>query len=166
LSSPEEAAMSDTFVGVDVAKAEFVVAFRPDEVGWTATNDPAGITFTVARLRTMVPTLIVAESTGDYGTGAGRRAGGRRAPVGRCESRQVRDFAEATGQLAKTDHLDADILALFAERVRQTPRPLPELVLHQLDALMTRRRQLLDRLTAERNRLEHATESVRPTLDR
>ena len=78
--------------------------------------------------------------------------------------RQVRDFARATGQLAKTDRLDAHILALFGERVKPTPRPLPEAVVQQLDALMTRRRQLLDMLTAKRNRLEHATAPIRRSL--
>jgi transposase len=75
--------------------------------------------------------------------------------------RQVRDFAKATGQLAKTDHVDAQLLALFAERVHPTPRPLPDAALQQLEALMTRRRQLLDMVTSERNRLEHAAAPIR-----
>ena len=75
--------------------------------------------------------------------------------------RQVRDFARATGQLAKTDRIDADILALFAERVRPTPRPLPDAVSAALDALLRRRRQLVGMLGAERNRLEHAVGPVR-----
>jgi transposase len=80
--------------------------------------------------------------------------------------RQVRDFAKATGQLAKTDRLDADLLARFAERVRPAPRPLAAPVLQHFDALLTRRRQLLDMLTAERNRLEHATSAVRQVVGR
>jgi transposase len=75
--------------------------------------------------------------------------------------RQVRDFAKATGQLAKTDHVDAQLLALFAERVQPTPRPLPDAALQHLEALMTRRRQLLDMVAAERNRLEHAAGPIR-----
>ncbi|MBA3639461.1 MAG: transposase [Acidobacteria bacterium] len=78
--------------------------------------------------------------------------------------RQVRDFAKATGQLARTDALDADGLALFAERVRPTPRPLLDATVHALDAVITRRRQLLDMLTAERNRLEHALGPIRRGL--
>lgn len=85
-------------------------------------------------------------------------------PIVVANPRQVRDFAKATGQLAKTDDLDADLLALFADRVRPTPRPLPDAVVQQLDALMTRRRQLLDMLTAERNRLEHAGGPIRRSL--
>ena len=156
--------MSDTFVGVDVAKAELVVACRPDGVGWTATNNAEGVAATVACLRTLAPTLIVAEATGGYERALVAALATAGLPVVVANPRQVRDFAKATGQLAKTDRLDTDILALFAERVRPTPRPLPEPVLQQLDALMTRRRQLLDMLTAERNRLEHATAPIRRSV--
>src|SRR5262249_11609736 len=160
----EEALVSDTFVGVDVAKAEVVVACRPDGVRWTAANDAEGIAATVARLRTRAPTLVVAEATGGYERALVAALAAAGLPLVVANPRQVRDFAKATGQLAKTDHLDADILALFAERVRPTPRPLPEPLLQQLDALMTRRRQLLDMLTAERNRLEHAAAPIRRSL--
>ena len=116
--------MSDTFVGVDVAKAEFVVACRPGGPTWTATNDPAGIAATVARLRSAAdqPRLSRKRPGGYRSRGAGRGARGGGAAVGGRDSRQVRDFAKATGQLAKTDRLDADLLARFAERVR--PRPV------------------------------------------
>ena len=156
--------MRDTFVGVDVAKAELVVACRPEGVGWTATNDPEGVAATVARLRTLAPTLIVAEATGGYERALVAALATAGLPVVVANPRQVRDFGKATGQLAKTDRLDADIVALFAECVRPTPRPLAEPVLQQLDALMTRRRQLLDMLTAERNRLEHAAAPIRRSL--
>lgn len=156
--------MRDTFVGVDIAKAEFVVACRPDGVRWTATNDPEGIAATVARLRTMAPTLIVVEATGGYERALVAALAAAALPLVVANPRQVRDFAKATGQLAKTDRLDADLLALFAERVRPIPRPLPEPILQQLAALMTRRRQLLDMVTAERNRLEHAAAPIRRSL--
>jgi transposase len=163
-SSKEEAPMSDTFVGVDMAKVEFVVACRPEGTRWTATNDPEGIAATVARLRTLAPALIVAEATGGYERALVAALAAAGLPLVVANPRQVRDFAKATGQLAKTDRLDADVLALFAERVRPTPRPLAEPVLQHLDALVTRRRQLLDMLTAERNRLEHATLAIRRSL--
>ena len=156
--------MSDSFVGVDIAKAEFVVACRPEGVGWTATNDPTGIAATVARLRTLAPTLIVVEATGGYERALVAAVAAAGFPLVVANPRQVRDFARATGQLAKTDRLDAHTLALFADRVRPTPRPLPEPILQHLDALMTRRRQLLDMLTAERNRLEHAAAPIRRSL--
>jgi transposase len=119
---------------------------------------------TVARLRTLTPVLIVMEATGGYERALVAALATVGLPLVVANPRQVRDFAKATGQLAKTDRLDADLLALFAERVRPTPRPLTEPVLQQLDALLTRRRQLLDMLTAERNRLEHAEVSVRRSL--
>jgi transposase len=85
-------------------------------------------------------------------------------PVVVANPRQVRDFARATGQLAKPDALDAHVLALFAERIRPTPRPLPDDAAQALDALLTRRRQLVEMLTAERNRLLVARPAVRRDL--
>ncbi len=154
------------FVGIDIAKADFVVACRPDGPAWTATNDPEGLAATVMRLRAMAPALIVLEATGGFETALVAAVAAAALPVVVANPRQVRDFAKATGQLAKTDRLDAQVLALFAERVRPAPRPLPDAVLQQLDALMTRRRQLLDMLTAEGNRLEHAAAPIRREIAR
>ena len=140
-------------IGIDVAKAELVVATRPSGARWTVANDDAGIRTLVERLRQAAPELIVLEATGGYellGAAALAAAG---LPVVVVNPRQVRDFAKATGQLAKTDLLDADLLALFAERVRPAVRPLPDAEAQELNALLTRRRQLLEMLQAERNRL-------------
>ena len=156
--------MSETFVGVDVAKAELVVAGRPGGGGWTVTNSPGGIAAAVARLRTLAPTLIVVEATGGSERAVVAAVAAAALPLVVANPRQVRDVAKATGQLATTDRLDADVLALFAERVRPTPRPLPAPVLQHLHALLTRRRQLLDMLTAERNRLEHAAAPIRRSV--
>jgi len=141
------------FVGIDVAKAELVVAIHPTMERWTVANDERGVHTLVERLRAVGPTLIVLEATGGYellGIAALVAAG---LPVAVVNPRQVRDFARSTGQLAKTDRLDADILAQFADRVRPTVRPLADAEAQELDALLTRRRQLLDMLGAERNRL-------------
>jgi transposase len=156
--------MREIFVGVDVAKAKLVVACRPEGAPWTASNDAEGIAATVARLKSLEPRLIVLEATGGYERAVVAALAVAGLPAVVANPRQVRDFAKATGQLAKTDDLDADLLALFADRVRPTPRPLPDAVVQQLDALMTRRRQLLDMLTAERNRLEHAVGPIRRSL--
>ena len=152
------------FVGIDIAKTDFVVAGRPDGLAWTAPNEAEGITATVDRLRGLAPTLIVLEATGGYETPLVAALAAAGVPVVVANPRQVRDFAKATGQLAKTDRLDAHLLALFAERVHPPPRPLPDAALQQLEALMTRRRQLLDMVTAERNRLEHASPSIRRNI--
>jgi transposase len=154
------------FVGVDIAKADFVVACRPAGTSWTALNNAPGITDTVARVRALAPTLIVVEATGGYETPLVAALATAGLSVVVANPRQVRDFAKSTGQLAKTDRLDAQLLALFAERVRPTPRPLPDVVVQQLNALMTRRRQLLDMLTAEGNRLEHAAAPIRREITR
>jgi transposase len=127
------------FVGIDIAKADFVVACRPEETSWTATNDLAGITAAVDWLRTLAPTLIVLEATGGYETALVAAIAAAALPVVVANPRQVRDFAKATGQLAKTDHVDAQLLALFAERVHSTPRPLPDAALLEHAAAPIRR---------------------------
>lgn len=145
------------FVGIDVAKATLDVAVRPSGERWSAPNDEAGIGALVARLRPLAPALIVLEATGGFETATVAAVAAAGLAVVVTNPRQVRDFARATGQLAKTDILDAQVLALFAERVRPEPRPLPDAAVHALDALLTRRRQLLEMLTAEKNRLGFAT---------
>lgn len=140
-------------IGIDVAKADLVVAARPGGERWTVANDERGVRTLVDRFRTDPPDLIVLEATGGYEllcVGALASAG---LPVVVVNPRQVRDFARATGQLAKTDRIDADVLALFAERVRPAVRALPDAAAQELEALLARRRQLLEMLQAERNRL-------------
>ncbi len=141
------------FVGIDVAKAELVVAIHPTNERWTVANDERGVRTLVERLRATPPTLIVLEATGGYELLGVAALVAAALPVVVANPRQVRDFARGTGQLAKTDELDADILALFAERVRPAVRPIADAEAQELDALLTRRRQLLEMLGAERNRL-------------
>src|SRR5574342_220073 len=143
-------------VGVDVAKDRLDVAVRPSGEGWSEVNDVAGVSALVARLRPLGPALIVCEATGGFERAAIAALAAAGLPVVVANPRQVRDFARATGQLAKTDALDAGILALFAERVRPTARPLPDAAAQLLDAVLTRRRQLLEMLVAEKNRLGFA----------
>ena len=122
------------FVGIDIAKADFVVACRPAGASWTVPNDVRGIIATVERLRAVAPTLIVLEATGGYETPLVAALAAAELPVVVANPRQVRDFAKATGQLANTDLLDAHLLALVAERVHPTPRPLPDATLQALGA--------------------------------
>src|SRR5713226_1779450 len=114
------------FVGLDVAKAALDVAVRPSGERWTVGNDEAGVVALVTRLQPLQPTLVVCEATGGFEHAVIAALAAAGLPVVVANPRQVRDFARATGQLAKTDQLDAGILALFAERVRPTPRPLPD----------------------------------------
>ena len=148
------------FVGIDVSKARLDVALLPTGDGWAVANDERGIAVLVDRLLGLSPTLIVLEATGGLElplTGALAATG---LPVVVVNPRQVRDFAKATGRLAKTDALDAAVLAQFAEAVRPALRPLPDAATQALSALLTRRRQLLEMRTAEQNRLGSARSPV------
>jgi transposase len=143
-------------VGIDVAKAEFEFAVRPTgETGSVRLEDPAMDRF-VAHLQTLAPTLIVLEATGGYEVPIVSALVSADLPVVVVNPRQVRDFARALGRLAKTDHLDAEVLALFGERVQPPVRPVPDAALQALAALVARRRQLVEMLIAERNRRSHA----------
>lgn len=153
------------FIGIDVAKAQLEFACQPSGERGTVPNADEGIRELVMRCQ-LTPTLIVLEATGGYEAALVAALATAGLPVVVANPRQVRDFAKATGQLAKTDALDAQVLALFAERVRPVPRPLPDAALQALDALLTRRRQLVEMLTAERNRLLIARSAVRRDLQR
>jgi transposase len=152
------------FIGLDVAKAQLEFACRPSGETGAVVNDDAGIRELVTRCQALAPTLIVLEATGGYEAAVVAALATAGLPLVVANPRQVRDFAKATGQLAKTDALDAQVLALFAERVRPTPRLLPDEAVPALDALLTRRRQLVEMLTAERNRLLIARPAVRRDL--
>ncbi len=147
---------SPVVVGVDVAKDRLDVAVRPSGEAWSEANDDTGVGALVARLRPLAPALVLCEATGGFERAAIAALAAAGLPVVVANPRQVRDFARATGQLAKTDQLDAAMLALFAERVRPTPRPLADEAARLLDAVLTRRRQLLEMLVAEKNRLGFA----------
>jgi transposase len=152
---------AEVFVGIDVSKATLDIHSLPGEEAWSTGNDDECITILVARLAALVPTLIVLEATG----GLERRVLGAllaaKLPAVAVNPRQVRDFAKATGQLAKTDSLDARILALFAQRIRPPVRPAPDEQTRELEALIVRRRQVVDMITAEKNRLSAAPASKR-----
>lgn len=150
------------FIGIDVAKAELVVAVRPTGEIVTVANTTAGVRTLVQRWRDTPPILIVLEATGGYEAVAASALATAGLPVVVINPRQARDFAKATGQLAKTDRLDAALLAQFAEMVRPPVRPLADEDTRLLEALLRRREQLLDMLQAERVRLQqtHARAKV------
>ena len=140
------------FVGVHVAKAELVVSIVPTAERFTVANDERGVRMLVERLRPIGCTVIVLEATGGYELLTVAALAAAALPVVVVNPRQVRDFAKATGQRAKTDRIDADILAQFADVVRPAIRPLADAAAQALEVLLTRRRQLLEMLQAERNR--------------
>jgi transposase len=155
---------SEVFVGIDVSKAGLDVGVLPLAQFWTTPNDEAGCRSLAERLQTLSPTLIVLEATGGFETLAAATLAAAGLPVVVVNPRPVRDFAKATGSLAKTDRLDARVLALFAQRVRPAVRPLKDTQSRELDALFARRRQIVEMLTMERNRLGLAAAPVRKDL--
>ena len=146
----------DCFIGIDVSKAALDVAALPDGETWAVTNDDVGLAELIPRLLRLTPTLVVLEATGGFETPAVSALAQAGLPVVVVNPRQVRDFAKALGRLAKTDALDAAVLAEFAQRIRPVPRPLPDEAAQRLESLLTRRRQIVDMLTAEKNRLGFA----------
>lgn len=151
---------SEVFVGIDVSKAGLDVGVLPAEQFWTAANDEAGCRDLVERLRALSPALIVLEATGGFEASVAAMLAAAGLPVVVMNPRLVRNFAKATGKLAKTDRLDARMLALFAQVMRPSVRPLKDEQSRALDALFNRRRQLVDMLTMEKNRLTLATLKV------
>jgi transposase len=139
-------------VGIDVSKAHLDVYVRPSGESFRVSHDDAGFAALIARVRPFTPTVVVLEATGGYEVTVAAALAGARLPVAVVNPRQIRDFARATGQLAKTDTLDARVIALFAEAVRPIPRPLPDEQARALGELVARRRQLVDMLCAEENR--------------
>jgi transposase len=159
--------MAEQFIGIDVAKRRLDVAARPTGARWTVKNDEVGRAALVERLRAGgAITLIVLEASGGYETAVVAALSEAGLPVVVVNPRQVRDFARAVGRLAKTDAIDADVLALFAERVRPEVRPIPDAMTQALQTWVARRRQLREMLTAERLRLGTAAGPVRPQIQR
>lgn len=142
-----------TFVGIDVAKTELVVSVRPSGETWTTANAEPALAALVVRVAALAPAVIVLEATGGYELLCVSALAAAELPVVVVNPRQARDFAKATGQLAKTDRIDAAVLALFAERVRPPIRPLATEAARALEAVLTRRRQLVEMRVAEQNRL-------------
>ncbi len=153
------------YVGIDVAKDWLDVAQHPGGEAWRVPSGETGVAALVERLKGVRPTLVVLEATGglQIPAVAALAAAGLRTVV--VNPRQVRQFAGATGRLAKTDAIDAQVLAQFGEAVRPEVRPLPDAATQELSALVNRRRQLIEMLTAEKNRLRLATEKVRPNIE-
>jgi transposase len=155
------------FAGVDVSKATLDVAWTTESnATWQTRNDATGWPELVSRMRTVAPALIVLEATGGYEAGAASALALAGFAVAIVNPRQVRDFAKALGILAKTDALDAHVLAAFAARIQPPARPIADELQADLRALVARRQQLVEMLVAERNRLELARPAVRSSVRR
>ena len=152
------------YVGIDVSKATLDVAVRPTSEAWQTANDLSGVDALAERIAALKPALVVLEATGRYEAPCAAALATAGVSVAVVNPRQVRDFAKSTGRLAKTDTLDAAVLALFAERVRPEPRPLPNVESEALAAILSRRRQLITMLVSEKNRAHVAAPSVQKSI--
>jgi transposase len=155
----------ETFVGIDVSKARLDVAVHEPATDWQVEHTEAGIAALIERLQSLQPTLIVLEATGGYELVLVAELAAARLPVVVTNPRRVRNFARATGKLAKTDKLDARMLAHFAAVLRPEPRALPSEQEEHLTALLTRRRQIVEMLTVEKNRLHTVRAPLRTDIE-
>ena len=146
----------EIFIGIDVSKKKLDVAARPTGEFMSFSNNDDGISCVVDFVKSFFPTLIVLEATGGLETATVGMLADKGLPVVVINPRQVRDFAKATGKLAKTDEIDAHLIARFGEAVRPELRLLKDQDAQKLAALITRRRQIVGMITAEKNRLHAA----------
>ena len=155
----------DVYVGIDVSKVRLDIAARPAGEAWSLPNDEEGIEELLDRLGKMRPSLVVLEASGGYERPVVAALAAARLPAAVINPRQARDFAKATGKLAKTDELDAQALAHFAEAVKPEVRPVPDEQAREFAAIIARRRQVVGMLVAEGNRLETAVSPVRERIE-
>jgi transposase len=151
------------FVGVDVSKDALDVAVF-EGPSWQMPNDEEGLPALVEQLGSRPVRLVVLEASGGLEVPIAAALASAKVAVAVVNPRQVRDFARATGQLAKTDRLDAQVIARFAEAVKPDPRPLPDAQARELDALVTRRKQVAEMIVMETNRLKQALPTLRPVI--
>jgi transposase len=149
--------MQSIIVGIDVSKDRLDVAVRPSGEAFIAEPSPAGLEELVTRLRELSPTLVALEATGGYESVAAAALAGAGLPVVVVNPAQVRAFAKALGQRAKTDPIDAEVIAHFAEATKPVPRPFPDEATRLLADLVARRRQIIEMIGAERQREKRVT---------
>ncbi len=152
------------FVGIDVSKATLDVAVRPSGQSWQIDYDEPSVTQLIDHLQGLAPQRIVVEATGGLERIVVAALVAAGLPVVVINPRLARDFAKATGRLAKTDRIDAQVLAHYGEAIRPSLRPLPDADTQQLRALVARRRQLMDMMTAEQSRLSAAPARIRDAI--
>jgi len=146
------------FIGIDVAKDRLDVHIRPGGEVFMMARNGSGLALLVERLRTLAPALVVLEATGGYETVVASALAAAQLPLAVVNPRQIRDFARATGKLAKTDRLDAAVIAHFAEAVRPPARPVATTEAQALGELVARRRQVIEMIIADRNRRRMASQ--------
>ena len=154
----------EIYVGVDVSKYRLDVAVRPSGEVWEVRYDESGIEELISSMKNLNPTMVLLEASGGMELRLVSALAVVSLPVVVVNPRQVRDFARATGKLAKTDALDAKVLAHFAEAVRPPARPLPDEDAQAISSLVARRHQMVSMLVSEKNRLGSSADAVRPRI--
>jgi len=150
--------MEQVFVGIDVAKDRLDVHVRPSDEAFAVARDGEGLAVLVERLQGLAPQIAVVEATGGFEVTVAAALAGAAIPLAVVNPRQIRDFARAMGQLAKTDALDARAIARFAEAIKPEPRPVPDDQARELSELVQRRRQVVEMMAMERNRRRQLTQ--------
>jgi len=153
-----------TYAGIDVSKDHLDLAILPSREKRQYSNDEGGIDKLIKRLQNLPINLVVLEPTGGYEAPVAAALAAQAIPVAVVNARQVREYARATGRLAKTDSLDALVMAEFATAIKPKARPLGDEETEEIKALVSRRRQLLEMLTAEKNRLAMARQYLKPKI--
>lgn len=156
----------ENYVGIDVSKKSLDVAVRPLGISLKCTRSDEDIQLLVERLKELHPARIIMEATGGLEIVVATALAAAALPVVVVNPRQARDFAKATGRLAKTDKIDADVLAHFGEAIKPEIRPLKDAETQEFSDLLTRRRQLVGLLTGEKNRHSSASIGIRPKIEK
>jgi transposase len=153
--------MGKNYIGIDMAKDEMEVKVHEGQSSCTYANDENGIATLMTQMKSLSPTLIVVEATGGYENAVAVELQSNGFPVAVVNPRHIRDFAKSIGILAKTDKIDARVIARYAATVQPAPRMLPEAETQALGALIMRRRQVVAMMTSEKNRLQQAAPAVK-----
>jgi transposase len=158
--------MEASYVGIDVSKDRLDVHVRPSGATFVVARDDEGVAELLRRLSVLAPALIAVEATGGYETLVAAAVGGAGLPLAVVNPAQVRHYAQALGKRAKTDPVDAEVIARFAEATRPEPRPLPDEATQALADLVTRRRQIIAMMVAERQRAGRLPRRLRKSCER
>jgi transposase len=148
------------FAGLDISKDRVDVHIRPNGITFACATDPAGLADLVNRLMPLHPRLVAMEASGGYERVVAAALTEAGLPAAIVNPRQVRQFAGATGRLAKTDAIDAGVIAHFADAIRPEPKPMPDALMRRLRELLARRRQLVVMINAEKQRLGKAADKL------
>lgn len=158
---------TEVFIGIDVGKEQLDVGVWPSKETWSTSQTPEDIDALARKIRKLKPSLVVLESTGGLEISVAAALGELDVPFAIVNPRQVRDFAKATGRLAKTDRIDSLVLAHFAQAIRPKAKPIADVKTREIRALLARRRQIVEMSTAEKNRLHSAVgKKVRTGIER